>query len=93
MNTGRTALLHLFFGGLLLAAVTACDQPKQQLSHEEIIRADLTEIIALEGLDCGEVIHHSLDNHLEYHIECETGDVYRIHVSSEGHVRVKARAN
>jgi len=76
-----------------VVAVTVCDQPRQQLSHEEIIRADLTEIIALEGLDCGEVIHHSLENHLEYHIECETGDVYRIHVSTEGHVKVGTREN
>jgi len=74
-------------------ADSACDQSKQPLSHDEIIRADLTGIIALEGLDCGKVVGHSLEDHLEYHIECETGDVYRIHVSAEGHVRVNPQKN
>ena len=93
MKTVCRAMRLLFIGGLPLSAVTACDQSTQPLSHDEIIRADFAEIIALEGLDCGEVVRHSVEDHLEYHIECDTGDVYRIHVSPEGHVREKTREN
>lgn len=93
MNTRWKVICLLISGGLSLITVAACDQSKQPLSHDEIIRADLTEIIALEGLDCGKVVSHSLEDHLDYRIECESGDVYRIHVSAEGHTRVNPQEN
>ena len=89
LSIARKAL----FIGLLLASITACREPSQPLSHEEIIRADFAEILALENLECGKIVNHQLDDHLNYRINCETGDVYRIHVSKEGHVRVSSQEN
>lgn len=93
MSTRLKIIHNALFIILLLGSVTACREPSQPLSHEEIIRADFAEILALENLDCGEVVSHKLDDHLNYRIECETGDVYRIHVSEEGHVRVSPQEN
>lgn len=34
-----------------------------------------------------------LAGRLNYRVECESGDVYRIHVSEEGHVKLSIQEN
>ncbi len=80
--------LRLVVGLACLAAVAACREAEPP-SHEEIVRADLAAILDLQGSPCGQVVGYSLDRRLDYRVECATGDVYRIHVSAEGHVNVK----
>jgi len=75
--------------GLLSLLFLASCGKQEAPSHEEIIAADLAEILALQGSPCGEVVAYTLDERLDYRIECKSGNVYRLHVSSEGHVMVK----
>ena len=70
-------------------ALASCRNDPEPPSHEEIIRADLPEILALQGASCGEVRSYEVDEYLNYRVECVSGEVFRIHVTSEGHVDVK----
>lgn len=74
---------------LLLSALTACRDAEEPLSHDEIIRADFTEILELQGSPCGEVMEFEGNERLDYHVECRTGDRYRIHIDAEGQVNVQ----
>ena len=73
---------------MVLVSISACREMETSASHEEIIRQDLEEIIELQGSSCGDVKHYSLTDHLDYRVECESGVVYRVHVSQEGHIKV-----
>ncbi len=56
--------------------------------HSNIVKRDLFAIISLQGSPCQQVISYDLQNELDYVATCETGDRYRVHVSSEGKVHV-----
>jgi hypothetical protein len=56
--------------------------------HAEIIKRDLFAIISLQGESCQQVISYEVQDELDYVATCETGDRYRVHVSSEGKVHV-----
>jgi hypothetical protein len=75
----------------LLLALGACGEAKPP-SHEDIVRKDLAAIIDLQGSPCGQVVAFEMDRQLDYRVECETGHVYRIHVSPEGHVNLSKHA-
>jgi hypothetical protein len=79
---------RLVVGCLLLPALFACRE--ESLTHEQIVRDDLSEIMALQEVPCGEVASFESEGHLDYRIECENGYSYRIHVSVEGHVKVNS---
>lgn len=70
---------------LLLASCGGQEPP----SHDDIIAADLAEILTLQGLSCEEVASYTLQDRLDYRVVCKSGDVYRIHVSAQGHVMGK----
>ena len=91
MNLKMKVVCAALFSVLLLSVVTACRESSQ--SHDDIIRADFAEILALENAECGEVKSYRMHDHLDYVVECESGDVYRIHVSQEGHVRIAPKQN
>jgi hypothetical protein len=71
-----------------LWALAACREALPP-THEDIVGADLAAILELQGSPCGEVVGYTLDRKLDYRVECASGDVYRIHVSAEGHVNVR----
>ena len=56
--------------------------------HAEIVKRDLFAIISLQGSPCQQVVSYDIQQKLDYIATCETGDRYRIHVSSEGKVHV-----
>ena len=56
--------------------------------HAEIIKRDLFAIISLQGEPCQQVISYEGQDELDYVATSETGDRYRVHVSSEGKVHV-----
>lgn len=93
MHTMLRITPKLLFYPLILIMVFGCSEPTQPRSHEDIIRADFTEILALENTECGEVMSYKQDGRLNYRIECENGDIYRIHVSEEGHVKLSIQDN
>jgi hypothetical protein len=78
---------------LASVAVASCRNDAEPLAHEEIIRADLAEILVLQGATCGEIRSYEVDDHLDYRVECTSGEVFRIHVTAEGHVDVKSHGD
>ena len=80
----------LAIGCSVLLLVGCREEPK---SHDEIVRADLTEIMEIQGADCGEVKSFEARGALDYTIRCANGNRYRIHVSAEGRVNVGAHGD
>jgi len=61
--------------------VHAADDPKQ--------RKDLTAVIALQGLPCGEVVGYEVRGNNDYVANCKDGNRYRVFVNAEGRVVVQ----
>jgi hypothetical protein len=61
--------------------VHAADDPKQ--------RKDLTAVIALQGLPCGEVVGYEVKGDNDYVATCKDGNRYRVFVNAEGRVVVQ----
>ena len=73
---------------LILLTLSACGEREDTRTHEEIIRADLAEILALQGSPCGEVISYRVNERMRYRLKCENGEIYRVRVSPAGQVKV-----
>ncbi len=81
-----------------LILVQACSNDSDEQSatvsddaeHAEIIKRNLFAIVSLQGEPCQQVILYEVQDELDYVATCETGDRYRVHVSSEGKVHVNA---
>lgn len=91
MRTIRSTVLYCTIIFLFLTLMSACKKEEKTRTHEEIIRADLAEILELQGRPCREVVRLESDDRLDYRVECDSGDRYRIHVSAEGQVKVRAQ--
>lgn len=72
--------------------LAACSSVPPPAPHAEIVRGELTGIIAMKGSPCGLVREYSLDDRLDYRVLCESGHVYRIRVTAEGHVAATPEA-
>jgi hypothetical protein len=67
-------------GGSLLAAENpAVDIP---------VTTDMTAVIALQGLPCGQVVRASQQAENDYLATCQDGNRYRVYVNAEGRVIV-----
>ena len=82
--TVRNILATLVLSSLLLA----CEHSTEPPSHEEIMLEDLGRIISVRESNCGSVVSYTVDDRMDFRVECESGDFYRIHVSPEGLVNV-----
>ena len=58
---------------------------------EEALKKDLTAVIALQGLPCGEVVAVEELAEADYAASCKDGNMYRVHLSAEGRVVVEKR--
>lgn len=75
---------------ILFAVVTAaCEQ--EQVSHDDIVKADLLVIIDSLGSPCGEVLEYQSNSELGYVIHCKSGDEYLISVDPQGRVGMESR--
>ena len=50
------------------------------------LRKDLTAVIALQGLPCGEVVGVKTQGDRDYIASCKDGNRYRVFVNAEGRV-------
>lgn len=50
---------------------------------------DLTAVIALQGLPCGEVTSYEMKGERDFIATCKDGNRYRVFVSAEGRVVVR----
>ena len=84
MNS-RTLLLtqSLFAAAFLLVQSPPAD--------EEALRKDLTSVIALQGLPCGQVVSVKVQAEMDYAALCHDEHRYRVYMNAAGRVVVEAQ--
>jgi hypothetical protein len=55
-------------------------------ADDATLRKDLTAVIALQGLPCGEVVAVAVKGDNDYIATCKDGNRYRVYVNAEGRV-------
>jgi hypothetical protein len=58
---------------------------------EEALKKDLTAVIALHGLPCGQVVAARQLAESDYAATCKDGNKYRVYVNAAGRVVVEAQ--
>ena len=76
-----TLIRSLVIGTLLVVAPSAQD--------DEALRKDLTAVIALHGLPCGEVVSVRVLAADDYDASCKDGNKYHVYLNAEGRVMVE----
>jgi hypothetical protein len=71
-------ILASLAAGLFVASSPAQDDAQ--------LRKDLTAVIALQGLPCGEVVSVRTQGDRDYIASCKDGNRYRVFVNAEGRV-------
>lgn len=71
----------LLFGMVLLAA--------QSPAEDEKLKKDLTAVIALHGLPCGEVVAVTVQAENDYAASCKDGNKYHVYLNAAGRVVVE----
>lgn len=70
-----------------LVALALLAAPSFAQSEEEL-KKDLTAVIALHGLPCGEVIGVKVQKENDYLASCKDGNRYRVYENEKGRVVV-----
>ena len=81
----RTAVLAQSLVVLALFAVPSRAQ------DEEALKTDLTAVIALQGLPCGQVVAVKEQAQSDYAVTCTDGHLYRVYLNAAGRVVVDER--
>lgn len=71
----------LFAVALVAPPIHAADDATQ--------RKDLTAVIALQGLPCGEVVSYVAKGENDFIASCKDGNRYRVYVNPQGRVMVQ----
>ena len=58
---------------------------------EEALKKDLTAVIALHGLPCGQVVAAKVQAENDYAASCKDGNKYRVYLNAAGRVVVEKR--
>ena len=58
---------------------------------EEALKKDLTAVIALQGLPCGQVVAVQVQAENDFAVSCKDGNLYRVYLSAAGRVVVETR--
>jgi len=58
---------------------------------EEALKKDLTAVIALQGLPCGQVVAVQVQAESDFAVSCKDGNLYRVYLSAAGRVVVETR--
>jgi hypothetical protein len=75
--------------GLCVCLLAGCQTPPPvPPTHAEIVREQLTLILATQHLSCGEVQRYSRQERLDYRVECASGELFRVRVSGDGRVLI-----
>ena len=84
MNTLTVAVARSLVVAVLFAAPSFADD-------EEELKKDLTAVIALHGLPCGQVVAVTVQAENDYAASCKDGNRYRVYLNAEGRVIVEAQ--
>lgn len=58
---------------------------------EEALKKDLTAVIALQGLPCGQVVAVTVQAENDFAASCKDGNKYRVYLNAAGRVVVEKR--
>ena len=58
---------------------------------DEALKKDLTAVIALQGLPCGQVVAVKEQAQSDYAVTCKDGHLYRVYLNAAGRVVVEVR--
>ena len=84
MNRHTVALAQ----SLLVAAFFAAPS---FAADDEALKKDLTAVIALQGLPCGQVVAVKTQAENDYAVSCKDDNKYRVYVNAAGRVVVEKR--
>ena len=84
MNTRTRALVQFLF-------VTALFAVPSFAAEQEDLKKDLTAVIALQGLPCGQVVGVTVQAENDYAASCKDGNKYRVYLTAAGRVAVVAQ--
>ena len=84
MNKRTVVLAQSFFVLALLAAPSLA-------ADDEALKKDLTAVIALQGLPCGQVVAVTVQAESDYAVSCKDGNMYRVYLNDAGRVVVDKR--
>ena len=84
MNNRILALIQ----SLLLAAFFALPS---LAADDEALKKDLTAVIALQGLPCGQVVSVKAQAENDYVVLCKDENKYRVYLNAAGRVVVEKR--
>lgn len=71
------------------AVLTAVLAGPSLAADDASVQKDLTAVIALQGLPCGQVVSAVRRGDNDYVVSCQDGNRYRVFVSPEGRVVVQ----
>jgi hypothetical protein len=77
--------------GALIALVVTLVADPSVAADDAAVRKDLTAVIALQGLPCGEVVGVVRQGENDYLASCKDGNRYRVFVDPQGRVVVQKR--
>ena len=83
----RHSFLPVMAAIMISAFCVGCSRDDEP-SHEEIINAEFEAILELHDQDCSGVVSFEKVEELDYRVTCSSGEIYRVHVSHEGHINV-----
>jgi hypothetical protein len=86
MRNRTIALAHSLFLVACLAQPSFAAQ-----DDEEALKKDLTAVIALHGLPCGQVVAVAVLGQNDYAASCKDGNKYRVYENDKGRVVVEKR--
>ena len=82
MNKLTVALAQSLVVAAFFAAPSFADD-------EEALKKDLTAVIALHGLPCGQVVAVTVQAENDYAASCKDGNKYRVYLNAAGRVVVE----
>jgi hypothetical protein len=74
---------------LALAAIVGILISGPALAQQSAVLKDLTAVIALQGLPCGQVVGATRQGESDYIASCQDGNRYRVFTNAEGRVLVQ----
>jgi hypothetical protein len=84
MNTRTVVLAQSLFVAAFLAVPSFA-------ADDEALKKDLTAVIALQGLPCGEVVAVDVQAENDYAVSCKDENKYRVYLNAAGRVVVEKR--
>ena len=84
MNTRSVVVAKSFFVLALFAAPSFA-------ADDDALKKDLTAVIALQGLPCGEVVAVTVQAENDFAVTCKDANKYRVYLNDTGRVVIDKR--